>query len=130
MVRSEMWRGIHGLWRYVERNVKWGARCGRVMHNVADMVRFEIRYCKAKVYGERCWCNMKCMIHTTTTQQYFTSNHISSTAHHTTSHHISHIPIPPDHTSHGVMWNSVVWNLVRCGMFCNPRCGMLCLNSS
>ena len=28
----------------------------------------------------------------------------------------------PGHTSHGVMWNRVVWNLVRCGMFCNVRC--------
>ena len=29
--------------------------------------------------------------------------------------------------SHGVMWNSVVWNLVWCATSCNARCGVLCL---
>ena len=53
---------------------------------------------------------------------------VQHTIPHLTSFHITpHISIPPDHTSHGMMWNSVAWNLVWCGMFCNARCGVLCL---
>ena len=58
---------------------------------------------------------------TTTAQQYFTSDHISGTAHHTTSRIFNT-------TRSHITWrdvDSVVWNLVRCGMFCNARCGML-----
>ena len=47
--------------------------------------------------------------HTTTAQQYLPLNHISGGAHHTitTSHITPHFTylIPPDHTSHDMMWN-------------------------
>ena len=35
------------MWHYVVRNTKWGAMRD-VMHNVADMVLFEIWYCKVE----------------------------------------------------------------------------------
>ena len=107
-------------------------RCG-VMHNVADTVRFEIWYCEKQVCCERCWCGMKCVIcqrsclisvecnvkcggimcDEVRCVIHSASHHHSSTIFHTIPHQF-HIfsSIPPDHTSHGVMWNSVVWNLV------------------
>ncbi len=55
-----MWRGVHGMWRYVERNVKWDA-----MRDVAWCIMWRYQWCDSK-YGisgivccERCWCDMK-----------------------------------------------------------------------
>ena len=54
-----------GVMWYV-RNVKMGCSARRysVMHNVADMVRFETDMVLQSgiVCCERCWCDMKCAI--------------------------------------------------------------------
>ena len=41
---------------------------------------------------------------------------------HSTPYHITHFNTT---RSHSVMWDNVVRNMARCGMFCNARCGML-----
>ena len=66
-----MWRGVHGMWRYVERNVLNGcnARCG-VMHNCGRYQWCDLTYGIAKWnsvlweglvwYGEEWWCDVEC----------------------------------------------------------------------
>ena len=96
------------------------------------------------------WCNVKCggneevrdavatshlyLPHlTTTAQQYFTIKPHFRHSTRTIPHHSHHTTFtysfnwPPDHTSHGVMWNSVAWHLVRCWMFCNADVGCCAL---
>jgi len=118
-----------------------------VIWNVCDMVRNGGVIWNAIWRGM--WCGLKCqrwylmpqwqcVIHSTSHYYSFTSNHISSSTHlssrpHHISQHIIHFNLGrlPGHTSHGVMRNRVMWNLVVwCGMFCNVRCGSCALFSA
>ena len=73
-------------------------------------------------------CEMQCVIHSATSHHLSSRFHIKPHFRHSTPYHISpHFTYFNTTRSHGVMWNSVVWNLVRCATFFNARCGMLCL---
>ena len=135
---SEIWRRVHGtsgvMWCICEMG--YNARCGAtVMRNVADtwgninmVLQVGIVCC------ERCWCDMArndgvvwnnvrdgvwCNVKCGGNIKPYFRHSIPYQSH-------THFSIPPDHTSHGVIWDGVVQNLVWCGMFCNARsCAML-----
>ena len=76
-------------------------------------------------WGAKCNGNALYIPHLTDYSSIF---HIEPHFRHSTPYHILHHStylIPPDHTWRDV--DSVVWNLVWSRMFCNARCGMLCL---
>ena len=99
-----------------------------VLSGIMSEMAFHVEWCNVK-WGS--YDVMRCngsVIHSTTTAQY--QSHIKPHFLHGTPHLTSVIPqhtrsfnTAPDHTTHGVMWNSVVWNL----RFCNARCVTLCL---
>ena len=100
-----------------------GMWCG--LESRSEMV-FDVGRCNVKCGGNdvtKCEMQWPCVIHSAYHHHSSTVCHIEPltfqaqhTIPHLTSHHISQSLIPPDHTSHGVIW--IVWREIWCDVEC------------
>ena len=114
------------LWNVRHVEERWcDVDCGVVWNNARDCVWCGMMQCKMwRNDAMRCEMQWQCVI-----RFHISTFHTKPHFRHSTPYHITpHILVPPDHAlGYGVLQDSVVRNLVWCAMFCNARCGMLCL---
>ena len=88
---------------------------------------FDVKWCNVKCGGRNDVMQWRCVIHQfhiLPLQFNIISHRTTFPSYNTTSpYHTSHIHSIPPLSSH-ITWRC---GIVRCGMFCNASCGMLCL---